>query len=173
MNQVKHISYEELKNLLKQDTILIDIREPSEHKSSHIPGSINIPKDIFTQSLLNNLSNDNIVIYCKSGNRCSMLLQNLQLNDKQQVYHLTGGTNALPNDALSNSSSKKVLPLMQQVQVAIGILIIASYLLAFFVNYNFIYVPAILACGLIFAGLSGFCGLAKLLSKMPWNKIKN
>ncbi len=173
MNEVKHISYQELQYLLKKDTTLIDIREPDEHKIAHITGSINIPKDLFTQALLNNLSNKNIVLYCRSGNRCSMLLQNLKLNDNQKVYHLTGGISALSNDVLSSNTSKKILPIMQQVQIAIGLLIIASYMLAFFINYNFIYLPFILACGLIFAGISGFCGLAKIVSMMPWNKIKH
>jgi len=27
-------------------------------------------------------------------------------------------------------------------------------------------------CGLMFAGISGWCGMAKLLGAMPWNKVK-
>jgi hypothetical protein len=42
--------------------------------------------------------------------------------------------------------------------------------LALLVNPRFALIPLIIGCGLLFAGLTGFCGLAVLLAKMPWNK---
>jgi hypothetical protein len=38
------------------------------------------------------------------------------------------------------------------------------------VNPWFALIPLVTGCGLLFAGLTGFCGLALLLAKMPWNK---
>jgi hypothetical protein len=43
-------------------------------------------------------------------------------------------------------------------------------MLALTVNHYFVLIPLVLGCGLLFAGLTGFCGLALLLAKMPWNK---
>lgn len=34
-------------------------------------------------------------------------------------------------------------------------------------------IPLVAGCGRLFAGLTGFCGLALLLAKMPWNKTGN
>ena len=28
-----------------------------------------------------------------------------------------------------------------------------------------------IAAGLVFAGVSGFCGMARLLAVMPWNRV--
>jgi len=38
------------------------------------------------------------------------------------------------------------------------------------VNKLFAIIPLAVGCGLLFAGLTGICGLALLLAKMPWNK---
>lgn len=32
---------------------------------------------------------------------------------------------------------------------------------------------AFVGAGLVFAGSTGYCGMAKVLAKMPWNRIKN
>ena len=34
----------------------------------------------------------------------------------------------------------------------------------------FVWLSAFVGAGLIYAGLTGVCGMAKLLAKMPWNK---
>ena len=59
---------------------------------------------------------------------------------------------------------------MQQVQIAIGWIILISYLLSFSINFNFIYLTILISLGLIFAGFTGFYGLAKIFNLMPWNK---
>jgi hypothetical protein len=40
------------------------------------------------------------------------------------------------------------------------------------VNKNFALIPAFLGAGLTMAGSTGWCGLAILLSKMPWNRVE-
>jgi hypothetical protein len=40
------------------------------------------------------------------------------------------------------------------------------------VHKNFALIPAFLGAGLTMAGSTGWCGLAILLSKMPWNKVR-
>ncbi len=61
---------------------------------------------------------------------------------------------------------------MRQVQLAIGVLAFTGSLLAIFVNPLFAILPAFLGAGLILAGSTGWCGLAILLSKMPWNRCE-
>ena len=60
---------------------------------------------------------------------------------------------------------------MRQVQLVIGVLALTGSVLALTVDKNFAIVPAILGAGLTLAGSTGWCGLAILLSKMPWNKV--
>ena len=55
--------------------------------------------------------------------------------------------------------------------LTIGILTILGVTLGAFVSPWFLILPAFLGCGLTFAGATGWCGLALLLGKMPWNKV--
>jgi hypothetical protein len=56
------------------------------------------------------------------------------------------------------------------VQIVVGSLSAAGALLALTVNPLFALLPLVIGSGLLFAGLTGFCGLALLLAKMPWNQ---
>ena len=69
-----------------------------------------------------------------------------------------------------NRGASRVLPLMRQVQITVGFLSAVGAALALTVNPRFALIPLVVGCGLLFAGLTGFCGLALLLAKMPWNK---
>ena len=37
---------------------------------------------------------------------------------------------------------------------------------------GFLAIPAFIGSGLVFAGASGWCGMAKLLARMPWNRVR-
>jgi hypothetical protein len=47
---------------------------------------------------------------------------------------------------------------------------LAGTVLGVAVSPWFFVVPAFFGAGLTFAGLTGFCGLARVLMKMPWNR---
>jgi hypothetical protein len=61
---------------------------------------------------------------------------------------------------------------MRQVQMTIGVLALTGSALAWFVHPAFVGIPAFLGAGLIFAGASGTCALATVMSAMPWNKSR-
>lgn len=60
-------------------------------------------------------------------------------------------------------------PLMQQVQIVAGTLILAGVGLGYAFNPGFFLLSGFVGAGLLFTGLSGWCGMALLLAKMPWN----
>jgi len=62
------------------------------------------------------------------------------------------------------------LPLDRQVQVAVGSLVLLGTLLGYFVHPANLIIAGFFGAGLLFAGLSGFCGLAHVLARMPWNR---
>ena len=85
-----------------------------------------------------------------------------------------GGTQAWIEAGLPvNRGQSRVLPLMRQVQITVGFLSAAGALLALTVNKFFALIPLVVGCGLLFAGVTGFCGLALVLAKMPWNQTSN
>jgi hypothetical protein len=59
---------------------------------------------------------------------------------------------------------------MRQVQIAVGLVSAVGAALALGVDPRFAIVPLVTGGGLLFAGVTGFCGLALLLAKMPWNR---
>ena len=64
------------------------------------------------------------------------------------------------------------LPLMRQVQIVAGGLVLAGVLLSVLVAPGWIWLSGFVGAGLMFAGISGFCGMARLLAAMPWNQVR-
>ncbi len=63
------------------------------------------------------------------------------------------------------------LPLMRQVQIAAGSLLLLGLILSNLVAPAWILLTWFVAAGLVFAAVSGFCGMAQLLALMPWNRL--
>ncbi|MBU7583558.1 MAG: rhodanese-like domain-containing protein [Nostoc sp. TH1S01] len=77
---------EELQRLLREDnTLLIDVREPTEYADGHIGNAINIPLPKLTQNLDKIPSNQSVVIYCTSGYRSAMAVMSLRLLGYENV----------------------------------------------------------------------------------------
>ncbi len=64
------------------------------------------------------------------------------------------------------------LPLMRQVQIAAGSLVLLGLILSQTVAPAWIFHTWFVGAGLVFAGVSGFCGLARLLAVLPWNRMR-
>ncbi|MEQ9670245.1 MAG: rhodanese-like domain-containing protein [Coleofasciculus sp. G2-EDA-02] len=71
----------QLKNKLKNEDnlVLVDVREPSEYASGHIPGAINIPVRSLTQNLDKIPTDKPVVLYCSSGHRTAIGMTALRL----------------------------------------------------------------------------------------------
>lgn len=67
---------EQLKN---PQTILVDVREPSEYRAGHIPDAINIPLRTLTHNLDNIPRDRPVVLYCSTGYRSAMGVMTLHL----------------------------------------------------------------------------------------------
>jgi hypothetical protein len=63
-----------------------------------------------------------------------------------------------------------VLPLDRQVQIIVGGSVLTGVVLSQTVAMEWVWVSGFFGAGLLFAGLSGFCGLARVLAMMPWNR---
>jgi len=69
-----------LKDQLKDpQTILVDVREPSEYRAGHIPDAINIPLRSLTHNLDNIPRDRPVVLYCSTGYRSAMGVMTLHL----------------------------------------------------------------------------------------------
>ncbi len=169
---MKTITANDLKNYLDQDSmLLIDVREPAEHRTESIENSCLIPLAEISVEKLPSRSRP-IVIYCRSGKRSSEACKKLLAQDPTlNLYSLEGGIIAW-KEAGSNirRSGSNILPLDLQIQLTAGIIGFSGVILGTFVNQFFYLLPGFVGLGLMFAGLTGWCGMAKLLAKAPWNK---
>lgn len=162
----------ELKALLDQrDTILLDVREPAEFRAESILGALNVPLSSLTSDSLRSFEGKTVVVHCQSGNRSKQASQKIGgagLNVKDLEGGITGWKKAgLPTETAGATCP---MPLMRQVQLTIGIFVLAGTALSYFVSPVFLIIPLIMGAGLTNAGLTGWCGLAKLMAVMPWNR---
>jgi rhodanese-related sulfurtransferase len=170
---VKNIDAKTLKKWLENnEVVIIDVREPAEHEAAKISGSNLLPVASICKDLLPQCRNKKLVLHCHSGKRSSNACQKLISEDPNlEIYNLEGGISAW-NDAQYEiqSSGKFFLPLDRQVQLTIGLGVFSGSFLGYLVSPVFFLLSGFFGAGLIFAGLSGYCGLAILMAKMPWNK---
>ncbi len=149
---------------------VIDVREPMEFAGGHIAGSLNVPLSRLQEA---DLPGGPLVLVCQSGNRSAKGVQTLlQRGYSHPVSDLEGGLPSwqqagLPLRRLRNAP----LPLMRQVQIAAGSLVLLGLILGTWVAPAWILLTWFVGAGLVFAGVSGFCGMARLLALMPWNKV--
>ncbi len=156
--------------LAARDVTVIDVREPMEYASGHIRDSLNIPLSRITKV---NLPRGPLVLVCQSGNRSTKALTQLvQQGHPNPVVDLLGGVPAWQQAGFDLHKIKGApLPLMRQVQIAAGGLVLLGVILSQLVAPGWIWLSGFVGAGLVFAGVSGLCGMARLLAVMPWNRV--
>lgn len=165
------ISADELARQLQEQRVkVIDVREPMEYAAGHIAGSLNVPLGRLTQA---DLPRGPLVLVCHSGNRSAQALSRLQQHGHPHpLVDLEGGIPAWQQAGLPVRKLKNApLPLMRQVQIAAGSLVLLGLILGTWVAPGWIALSWFVGGGLVFAGISGFCGMARLLAAMPWNRV--
>ena len=151
---------------------LIDIRQPDEHAREHIAQARCIPMEqLSAAALAPRDPGSAIVFHCRSGQRTRLQADALSAYAGGEAYVLEGGLDGWKQAGLPVlRDASRPLELQRQVQIAAGTLVAAGTALGTTVSPWFYLLPGFVGCGLIFAGLTGFCGMARLLMKMPWNR---
>ncbi|HUJ71938.1 MAG TPA: rhodanese-like domain-containing protein [Verrucomicrobiae bacterium] len=153
---------------------LLDVRTPAEHAAVHIPGARLLPLDKLDAAafLANRRKTDvPLCILCVSGVRAAKAREKFQRAGFAECVVVEGGIDAWIQAGLPvQRGESRVIPMIRQVQITVGVLSATGAALALGVNTWFAVIPLITGCGLLFAGLTGTCGLALILAKMPWNR---
>lgn len=151
--------------------VLVDVRTPAEILGGEIPESVIVPFDLVSAERLKRTvdTGKKIVFVCHSGSRAAKAAEAVS-DDMPDVAVLDGGTEAWKQAGLPMTSGRTVIPLDRQVQITLGSLLFLTVLLTFFVSPVFLVFPAFFGAGLVYAGLSGSCGMAYVLSLLPWNR---
>jgi rhodanese-related sulfurtransferase len=162
------VSPAKARQLLNEGAKLIDIRDPDEYVREHIPGALNVP--IANMGRLE-AGDCGIVFHCRSGARTQANTSRLIQTTDTPCYVIEGGMDAWRRAGLTVVADKRQpLELMRQVQLAAGSLILLGAFLGYLITPAFFALSAFVGAGLMFAGATGWCGMARLLRSMPWNR---
>jgi len=168
------ISPQEAKRLVAEGAILIDIRESDEHARSHIPGAYHLAMSRYEPSLLAASSGKTLIFHCRSGARTQANAARLGAGAGAtcQAYILEGGLDAWKAAGLPVVIDRRQpLELQRQVQIGAGSLAFFGTLLGLLLSPWFFAIPLFVGAGLMTAGITGFCGMARLLVHAPWNRV--
>ncbi len=167
-----HINVNKLYQKLQAGEVqhLVDVRSGAEFHSERfdVEPLLNHPLDQIDSLALS--KDAEIYLTCRSGNRSGKAQARLQQLGFKQVINVEGGYLAWSAAGLPNTKTKGQFPIMRQVQIVTGSLILLGSLGSVYVNADLIWLAAFVGAGLTFAGLSGWCGMALMVGAMPWNK---
>lgn len=167
------ISAAEAKKLVDQGAILVDVREPDEHARERIPGARLLPMSRLDEADLAVHQGRPVLFHCRSGARTLSNAPRLagKVGEGCAAYVVDGGIEAWKKAGLPVATDRsQPLELQRQVQIGAGSLAFSGTVLGVFVSPWFLVVPAFVGAGLMTAGITGFCGMALLLMRAPWNK---
>lgn len=173
MAKVIEITPSDYKKLSEtKDLLLCDVREPDEHNRERISEAMNVPLSSFHYGDLEKVANGRILVFhCQSGNRTKMNANKFANITSDTVYILSGGISEWKKSGFNTIQDEKApLPIMRQVQMIAGSLIVLGIILAYTVNPAFMLLSGFVGAGLFFAGATGFCGMANILMLLPYNK---
>ena len=173
-NQMKHVEPSSLPDIESASICLLDVRTPVEFRDFHVLGAKNIPLDQLTAEQALELAGTKekpLYLLCRSGSRAKIAAERLSAAGFPHVFCVTGGAVACRNHGLKCvTGERQVISLERQVRIAAGSLVLLGMLLGVFLHGAFYALSAFVGAGLIFAGLTDWCGMGLLLSKMPWNR---
>jgi rhodanese-related sulfurtransferase len=174
------ISVTEFAAILGKGTPLavLDVRTPAEFAECHVASAKLAPLDALdpkkAAGALKPAPGMPIYLLCKSGGRATKAAEQFIAAGIANVCVVTGGTEACVSANVPVvRGGKAAIPLDGQVRIAIGTFILLLWLLARYVHPFFGYLILAMAAALIVSGITGFCGMAILLGKAPWNQNRD
>lgn len=86
----------------RQSGIIVDVREPDEFKSGHIPRAINVPLSTLKSRVneLEKYKDKPVIVCCRSGQRSAQAAVSLRKQGFNTVHNLSGGFSAWQRDNL-------------------------------------------------------------------------
>lgn len=151
---------------------LIDVRTPAEHGEIHLEGSTLMPLDRLDPAAVKSAAEqaEACVLICRSGKRAEQAYQKLHSAGCENLVILDGGVNAWDEAGLPVNRGSKAMSLERQVRIAAGFMVLSGVILGTWVHPGFYGISGFVGAGLMFAGITDWCGMAMILAKMPWNQ---
>lgn len=110
-----------------------------------------------------------VVFTCNSGRRTKNSSDLLEQLAAGEAWQMEGGATAWDKAGLPVVRGRRSLPMFRQIQIGAGGMVLLGLALGL-AWPQWLWLSAFVGAGLVFAGVTGFCGLGLLLARMPWNK---
>ena len=161
--------------LASGEAVLIDVREPDEFRAEHIPYAASLPLSTVGDRLADVAlpANRKILFHCQRGARGEKACVAVQAaGAAREVYNIEGGIEGWKAAGLPvvSQAAGSGVSIFRQVQIVVGALVLLGVVAGFSGIPSGFIAAGVLGAALLMAGLTGWCGLALLLAKMPWNK---
>lgn len=157
------------------EAAIVDVREPDEHAKERIKGAKLVCLSRFDASTAAGAGRK-VILHCKGGKRSMEALRMLaQAGVGAHAVSMKGGIDAWKAAGLptETGSVKAPISVLRQMQITAGSIVLLGVILGFTVHPWLFGLSGFIGAGLVFAGLSGTCGMMTVLSKMPWNRVAN
>ncbi|MEI7898836.1 MAG: MBL fold metallo-hydrolase [bacterium] len=152
---------------------VIDVRTGAEFEGEHILGSRLLPVDqVAVRADEARAVPAPRLLLCQGGGRAAMAKKALENLHMAGLSVIEGGLGAYVKAGGQTVKGRVRLSLERQVRIAAGSLSLLGVLMGFFIHPAFLILSGFVGAGLIFAGITDWCGMGLLLGKMPWNQSK-
>jgi rhodanese-related sulfurtransferase len=163
----------ELRHLMSNDADVhvIDVRTAAEFESAHIPGSYHVPLDTLSEhrdEIKRHLTQP-VVLVCQSGNRAGQAGEQLAAAGMENVRVLEGGVGQWTMVGGDINAGGHKWGLERQVRLVAGSMVLIAVIASFFVR-PLALIAGFVGAGLTFSAVTNTCGMARVLSKLPYNK---
>ena len=168
MNSLRTCSVHELCARMKEgNTALLDVREFPEYAQGHIEGARLIPMSALRKNPGLAPEAGEVVLICRTGKRAREVARLLCASGSVEPIVVEGGFEAWKQAGYPASQRGGPIALERQVRIAAGALVLTGLLVP-----GLQLLPYVVGAGLVFAGLTDTCGMAMLLTRLPWNRQK-
>ena len=154
------------------DAILIDVRDRDEYRGGHAAGAVSMPlSDFDAMAAQAAAGGRRLVFVCRSGRRSDDAANRYVREIGFGAVSLVGGMQALADAGFpTEKPARSPISIMRQVHMVIGLVVGVFTVLGAIIDPWFLLAPALAGGGLVYSGLSGTCGMAMLVSLLPWNR---
>lgn len=164
---LKEIDPVAAQRLLAAGAVLIDIREGDDHARERIGGARHQP----LSSTGPIKAGGPVIFHCRSGTRTAINAERLAATFDGETYALKGGIEAWKAAGFDVIADRRQpIDIMRQVQIIAGSLIIIAVAAGWLLNPAFLALAGLVGAGMLHAGVTGSCAMAKLLEPLPWNR---
>lgn len=150
---------------------LLDVRTPGEFENAHIAGAYNLPLDQLHEHASEvRHARGSVVVICQSGRRAQQAEQLLRTSGMANVHVLDGGMKEWIARGMAVRRIRARVSLERQVRMLAGAIVAVGSIAALTFSPLAAVVPLLIGSGLVFSGVTDTCGMAMVLSKLPYNR---